>query len=98
MSMSTLGKGTVFTECEELIRQNLTKVGFDPIILEETKNWNPESGKKWNIKKDQVIMEPASAMSEFKLGLGWDTKMDLDSSILLLDADGELVENVFFGN
>jgi hypothetical protein len=83
MSMSALSPGKVFTECEPLVTQNLEKVGFDPIILLETANWKPNSGKKFNIKKEQVINLP-SGMNQFKIGLGWDTKMDLDSSILLM--------------
>ena len=40
---------------------------------------------------------PESIMNSFQLGLGWDTRLDLDSSILLLDANGNKVDNVYFG-
>ena len=39
-----------------------------------------------------------SDVKSFTIGLGWDTKCDLDSSVLLLDAQGKVVENVFYGN
>jgi len=37
-------------------------------------------------------------MQEFKLGLGWDTRMDLDASLLLMDDKGNIVETIYFGN
>jgi stress response protein SCP2 len=39
-----------------------------------------------------------SSLQEIKLGLGWDTRIDLDSSVLCLDRNGDLVENVYYGN
>lgn len=38
------------------------------------------------------------AMTSFKLGLGWDTECDIDSSVLMVDEKGELLENIYFGN
>ena len=38
--------------------KNLERVGLDPIILMETKNWNPQSGKKFNVKKEQTVNIP----------------------------------------
>jgi len=43
--------GKVFTECEAMVIRNLEKVGFDPVLLEETKNW-ASGGKKFNLKKE----------------------------------------------
>ena len=37
-------------------------------------------------------------MTSFKLGLGWDTNVDVDGSVLLLDKDGNTVENIYYGN
>jgi hypothetical protein len=34
------GPGKVFTECEQLIEDNLKFVGLDPIIMAESKQWN----------------------------------------------------------
>ena len=84
MSSQDTGPGKVFTECEDLIKQNLIKCGFDPIILEETKGWNSNSGKKFVLEKDQAVFLP-STMKVLRLGLGWDTRMDLDASVLMMD-------------
>ena len=54
------GPGKVFTECDEMVIKSLENVGFDPIILMETANWRPNTGKKFNIKKEQVVNIPAS--------------------------------------
>ena len=75
----------------------MEKVGFNPDLLLETKNWNPSSRKKFNMAKDQVVNIP-SAMLNFKIGLGLDTTVDIDCSVLLMDADGELLENIFYAN
>ena len=56
--ITAFGPGKVFTESDDLIMKNLEKVGLDPIILMETKNWNPTSGKKFNIKKEQTVNIP----------------------------------------
>lgn len=31
------------------------------------------------------------------LGLGWDTRLDLDSSVVMLDKNGGLVDYVYYG-
>ena len=36
------------------------------------------------------------AFSHMTLGLGWKTRLDLDSSIIMLDSKGEVVDRVFF--
>ena len=36
------------------------------------------------------------AFSHMTLGLGWKTMLDLDSSIIMLDSKGEVVDRVFF--
>lgn len=38
------------------------------------------------------------SMKEIFVGLGWDTTCDIDSSLLLLNEKGDLLENIFFGN
>ena len=94
LAVNDYGPGKVFTECEQLIIKGLEKVGFDPVLLEETKNWKT-GGKKFNLRKEQVICLPTS-VRELRLGLGWDTRCDLDSSILLLDKHGNLVDNIYY--
>ena len=56
--ITAFGPGKNFTECDDLIMKNLERVGLDPIILMETKNWNPQSGKKFNVKKEQTVNIP----------------------------------------
>ena len=70
--------------------------GFDPVILMETKNWSSGSGQKFILEKDQSIHIPEE-MEDLKVGLGWDTRLDLDSSLLMYSADGALIDKVFFG-
>ena len=64
--------------------------------MEQTLNWKPEEGKKISIKQDQVVQMPKD-LSCFKFGLGWETKCDLDASVVLLDKNGEKIFVVAFG-
>ena len=47
MDSSDKGPGKVFTECETLIKDNLTKCGLDPVLLAETQGWNASNAKKF---------------------------------------------------
>ena len=49
------------------------------------------------MKKDDAVNIP-DCMRIFKIGLGWDTKLDLDCSILLFDTEGNFVENICYMN
>lgn len=97
VNVNAAGDGTNFIESNDIIMKNLTFAGFDPVILMETKGWNASSGKKFNMKKDDVVNIPDS-MRVFKIGLGWDTKLEIDCSLLLLDNLGRTLETVYFGN
>ena len=74
---------------------NLDKAGFDSSLIAETKNWSPDEGKKISLQQDQVAQMPQTLKS-FKFGLGWNTKCDLDASVILLDKDGNLIYVVYF--
>ena len=39
-----------------------------------------------------------TVMTNFEIGLGWDTKLDVDCSVILMDANGKMLENIFYGN
>jgi len=43
-------------------------------------------------------MIPNNYLDNIKVGLGWDTKCDIDSSILMMDYSHNLYSNVYFGN
>lgn len=90
------GDGKVFTECDALIMESLGKAGLDADVLEETKNWVPGSGKKFNMEKDMVVNIP-DTLKYFKIGLGWESRLDIDCSVLLMDKHGKLIEKVFYG-
>ena len=75
----------------------MDKAGFDSVLINESKNWKPGQGKKFNITKDQVVHIPNN-LKNFKFGLGWDTVSDVDASIILLDKTGSLIETIYFGN
>ena len=49
------------------------------------------------MKKDDAVNIPDS-MRVFKIGLGWDTNLDLDCSVLLFDRNGEIFDNICFSN
>jgi stress response protein SCP2 len=61
----------------------------------ETKSWSAQKGNKFNLSKEQTIFIPQS-MSSVMVGLGWDTKADIDASVLMLDDQGEVVDYVSF--
>ena len=69
-----------------MMLKNLEKAGFNPAILEETKNWSNVK-RSFVLEKDEVIFLPSS-VQQFNVGLGWSTRCDLDASILLLDQTG----------
>jgi hypothetical protein len=50
--------GKVFTECEQVIKANLLKLGFDEVILNETRFWSALKGNKFNLEKEQTIIIP----------------------------------------
>ena len=97
MHSTDKGPGKVFTECEDLIKSNLVKCGFDPIILQETQGWDAKSAKKFVLKKDQCVYIP-SGVHKIKMGLGWDTRMDLDSNILLYTANNIVFDRVWYAD
>ncbi|EAR95751.1 bacterial stress protein (macronuclear) [Tetrahymena thermophila SB210] len=89
--------GKTFIECEKIVKQGLLQSGFDEGILLEAKNW--KGNKAFNLKKDDVLIIPDNiADNEIFVGLGWDTKCDIDSSILTFDKEGNMIENIYFGN
>ena len=71
-------------------QDNLTKCGLDPVLLAETHGWNSSKAKKFVLKKDQCVYIP-SGLRIIKMGLGWDTRMDLDANVLLFDKRGQVV-------
>ena len=74
----------------------LTYAGFNSALIEETKNWRADKGKKFNLKKDDVICIPAFSET-ISIGLGWDTRVDIDASVLLLGAGGMQKDIVYYG-
>ena len=67
-----LAKGKVFTECEEIINKNLVAVGFDEVILLESRGWSAQKNVQFDLVKEQTIFIPEN-MYNLKIGLGWDT-------------------------
>ena len=37
-------------------------------------------------------------MTEVCVGLGWDTRCDIDSSVLVYGADGNCIDNIYYGH
>ena len=48
------------------------------------------------MKNDTVINLPKS-IKVFKVGLGWDTKVDVDCSVITMDKKGNCIESIYFG-
>ncbi|EAR95749.2 tellurium resistance protein (macronuclear) [Tetrahymena thermophila SB210] len=89
--------GKTFIECEQIVKQGLLQCGFDEGLFQEAKNWN--GNKTFNLKKeDFLIINDRIANNEIYIGLGWDTECDIDSSILTFDKQGNILENIYFGN
>ncbi|EAR95750.1 bacterial stress protein (macronuclear) [Tetrahymena thermophila SB210] len=89
--------GKTFIECEKIVKQGLLQSGFDEGIFLEAKSW--QGNKTFNLKKEDVLIIPDNiADNEIFVGLGWDTKCDIDSSILTFDKEGNMIENIYFGN
>ena len=80
-----LGPGKVFSECEDLIKNNLKHAGFDEALLLDSKKWSAGSGRKFVLEKDQTICIP-NGLREIRVGLCWDTRCDIDASVILLNA------------
>ena len=51
-----------------------------------------QKGQKVNLKKEDQTLK------ELQVGLGWDTRTDLDSMAFLFDTNGKLKETVYFGD
>jgi len=84
-NVSKFGSGKVFTECEDLIKNNLKCTGYNEELLFESKSWKATMGKKFSLKKDETILIP-NTLKEIRIGLGWDTHCDIDASIICLNA------------
>ena len=76
-----------------MIKDNLKHAGFDEALLGESKAWK---GEIFNLKKDQSVLVPES-LTHIRIGLGWDTRVDIDASIICFDKDGNEVDLIYYG-
>lgn len=96
MKVEEVGEGRNFLENESLIKKGLVKgLGFDEVLFSECKNWS--GGKSFALDKNCSLLIPP-VIKTIAVGLGWDSRCDIDSSILLFDAKGNCLENIFFAN
>jgi stress response protein SCP2 len=86
--------GKVFTECEQMIKNNLKYAGFDEDLLGESKAWDGK--KKFNLVKDHAVILPGN-LTHLRIGLGWDTRLDIDASVILYDKNGRESDTIYFG-
>lgn len=97
-SLPTMGRD--FKELEPKIIEYLSKTNIvsQGNILEGA-NWNPASGKVFNLKKDETLSLPS--LNKIIVGLGWDPAtsgtIDIDSGCILVD-DRDETDVVYFGN
>ncbi|KRX07558.1 hypothetical protein PPERSA_11107 [Pseudocohnilembus persalinus] len=94
-----IGKDVGHNNIRSLILDNLkfTNFNLNPNI-KEILEWKPGSGKVFPIKTHELIPVPQFAYENIVLGLGWKTKLDLDSSLVLLNKQGKVIENICFKN
>ena len=93
-AMPDFSKGVVWTDkaCMEMIANNLEECYFEADLMRDSAQWNANKAQKFEISKGQVLKLP-TGLSTFMLGLGWDPasggskKLDLDASVILLDAN-----------
>lgn len=81
------GTGKNFQDCRKLILKNLPKAGFDAVLLKESKNWTSGNKRHFNMLKDGVLNIPEN-LKVFRVGLGWDTELDIDCSLIMMDKWG----------
>jgi len=84
----SLAAGRNFSECYNDVLASLASV-VDPVLLAERRaNMN----KTFNMKKNDVCELPSELFisgEDLFVGLGWDTKCDLDAGILITDKDAK---------
>jgi stress response protein SCP2 len=60
---------------------------------------NLNKGDVLNLSKGLVLdLIKSSSLEKLDIGLGWDTKCDLDSIAFLTDANGVIKDTVYFGS
>jgi len=85
-----------FVESIPLIISNM-KFLVDEVLLKEAASWNTKTGKSFNLEKGGQVML-ADCLKEIAIGLGWETKCDLDSSVFTLDDKFNLIETISYSN
>ena len=58
VNATKFGKGKNWQESEELIKSNLKMAGLDDGMLLESKAWKSDSGKKFKLEKDSILLIP----------------------------------------
>jgi stress response protein SCP2 len=77
-----------------MIMSNLKHAGYDEALLGECKAWS--GAKKFNLKKDQAVIMPSN-LTHVRIGLGWDTKLDIDASVILFDKNDLMIDTIYYG-
>jgi tellurium resistance protein TerD len=52
LNTNTFGPGKVFTECQDLINGGLVNCGLDMALIQESKSWAQNRGKKFILEKE----------------------------------------------
>ncbi len=68
-----------------MIYDNLSRVGFNEKLINESKNWSQATKRQFDVKKDDILCIPPQGYNDILLGAGWDTKIDVDLSIIIFD-------------
>eukprot|EP01080_Neovahlkampfia_damariscottae_P012199 gene12199-5786_t len=85
-------EGKNFKDAEFAMKEELYFL-IPPEIMAEVK-YDPTQQKSFNLKKDQILNIPTG---KYTIGLGWDTKCDLDASCGVVSNDGKYHELIYYG-
>jgi tellurium resistance protein TerZ len=87
-----IGNGKNFKDVEFEMKEELYFI-IPPEIMAEVK-YDPKQQKAFNMHKEQIMNIPEGVYS---IGLGWDSRCDLDASCGVFSDNGEFAELIYYG-
>lgn len=94
-NISETGNQKNFVDCLPLVISNLNFLQ-DEDTLKEAAAWNIATGKSINLKKGAGLPLP-DFLEDIAMGLGWETKCDLDSAVLSVSKSWSVQDTIYFG-
>lgn len=94
-NISETGNQKNFVDCLPMVISSL-KFLQDEDTLKEAEAWNIATGKSINLKKGAGLPLP-DCLEDIAMGLGWETKCDLDSAVLAVNKSWAVKDTIYFG-